>query len=811
MTVSTSPERATGTMSPEKPAVRVSRSERRHRRLGTVRRRWSVIAELLAVAASVVVGYYVLIGRARRLEVRAIADLLHVAGFHRISGALGSTLVIFRPNGETVSASLTPSCSSLMSVLALAALASSVLRRRRVHTFAAFVVAAIMLVAANMLRIGLSAVLGLWLGRPALLLFHDWVGTLWTFAATLAGFLLLVSLTLPTAERAEQDRAGRHTARRPNGWGRTGLGYRVPALDRSQRNHRPTLTGLAMRYLVPGAVRRALAKRREAHRIDYRIGHLSIDQRVGAVVDLAAPGLGVHTASLLAVATYETEAAVLNALANAVVTQQWEPVTSSDVGSLRLWARGWLMSHLIPPVGPLSGGEGPAIVEEMGKGVPAVPIPAVVRPLVPATGRPVVRPLVISESGIEGCSGGGRRLHTVAVTGAGGPAGIAVVRALVAAGHRVIALDADPLAAGLRLAAVAAVIPRADESGYAEGLMAVVEANGPDALICTVAEEYPALMSVIPSLDAAGCRTWLPEPEAAETCLDKQSFARCLRHAGVPHPPTASSARAARRLPGPWIVKPRRGRGSRDVTRVDDPNQLASVMASIPDAIAQSRLSGREFTADVLVDRDGQLITCVPRWRLETKAGISVRGMTFDSEEVTQTAAEALAAVGLTGPANVQGFVDTDGAVAIVEINPRFSGGLPLTLASGADVVGAYLEGICRPDVALRTMLFAPGVRMLRYFAEVFEDAASGLRLADPATLPEPEPMSGALSADMIYRRRLEVLQHGAATKNVQETCLLFGVSRSTFYRWRRRAARDGLASLKPKEPGQPLPPVAVA
>ena len=55
-------------------------------------------------------------------------------------------------------------------------------------------------------------------------------------------------------------------------------------------------------------------------------------------------------------------------------------------------------------------------------------------------------------------------------------------------------------------------------------------------------------------------------------------------------------------------------------------------------------------------------------------------------------AAAALAAVGLTGPANVQGFVADDGAATVVEINPRFSGGLPLTLAAGADVV-ATLPG----------------------------------------------------------------------------------------------------------------------
>ena len=40
-----------------------------------------------------------------------------------------------------------------------------------------------------------------------------------------------------------------------------------------------------------------------------------------------------------------------------------------------------------------------------------------------------------------------------------------------AAGHRVIALDADPLAAGLRLAAVGVVVPAADDPGFGEALL----------------------------------------------------------------------------------------------------------------------------------------------------------------------------------------------------------------------------------------------------------------------------------------------------------------------------------------------------
>ena len=87
----------------------------------------------------------------------------------------------------------------------------------------------------NDLRLAASTLAGSGWGGPALVLFHDWVGTVWNLAATLGGFLLMICLTLPTAERAEQDVAGRHTAHRPDSWARPGLGYRAagrPGTDR---------------------------------------------------------------------------------------------------------------------------------------------------------------------------------------------------------------------------------------------------------------------------------------------------------------------------------------------------------------------------------------------------------------------------------------------------------------------------------------------------------------------------------------------------------------------------------------------------
>ncbi|MET0764234.1 MAG: ATP-grasp domain-containing protein [Blastococcus sp.] len=323
------------------------------------------------------------------------------------------------------------------------------------------------------------------------------------------------------------------------------------------------------------------------------------------------------------------------------------------------------------------------------------------------------------------------RGSAVLVTGSGGPAGIAVIRRLVALGIRVVAADADGTAAGGALAQLSVTVPRADHPRFADALLGAAAAYGVDALISTVAEELPALTASVDRFTAAGVATWLPDVTAVDLCCDKAAFAARMSRAGVPHPATATATAGVHGLPGPWIVKPRDGRGSRGLQFLDNRHAVLAALADDPVLIAQTRLTGREFTADALVDRDGTLLTVVPRWREETKAGISVKGSTFESETVTGLVADALAAVGLVGPANVQGFVADDGTVTVMEINPRFSGGLPLTLAAGADVVGTYLAGIRDPEAQLPMLHFVPGVRMSRYFAETYT-GADGLPVADP-------------------------------------------------------------------------------
>jgi len=305
----------------------------------------------------------------------------------------------------------------------------------------------------------------------------------------------------------------------------------------------------------------------------------------------------------------------------------------------------------------------------------------------------------------------------VLVTGAGGPAGVCAIRGL-APRFGVVAVDADPGAVGLRLAGASRVVPRADRDGFIEALCATALETGASVLLPTVAEELVVLAHRRDELEAAGLAAWLPDPAAVGRCTDKWQFFETLRDASVPTPATGLGG--AEGVPGPWILKPRAGRGSRDVYPVDDPAELAVLLARVTDPIVQHRLEGREFTADALVD-DETVLTVCPRWRLETKAGISTKGLTFRDAAVESVVAAALRAVGLVGPANVQGFVAPNGAVTVMEINPRLSGGLALTQHAGADLLGACVERALGRAPDPERLVARPGVLMVRHFEEVFE------------------------------------------------------------------------------------------
>jgi transposase InsO family protein len=72
----------------------------------------------------------------------------------------------------------------------------------------------------------------------------------------------------------------------------------------------------------------------------------------------------------------------------------------------------------------------------------------------------------------------------------------------------------------------------------------------------------------------------------------------------------------------------------------------------------------------------------------------------------------------------------------------------------------------------------------------------------------EPKESITVTPAEIIYQRRVRVMEHASKT-SVSEACRVFGISRTTYYRWKRMVEPYGLAALMPKTRRAPAMPNA--
>jgi len=64
---------------------------------------------------------------------------------------------------------------------------------------------------------------------------------------------------------------------------------------------------------------------------------------------------------------------------------------------------------------------------------------------------------------------------------------------------------------------------------------------------------------------------------------------------------------------------------------------------------------------------------------------------------------------------------------------------------------------------------------------------------------------------DIVYDRRVRLIEHAAKIGNVAEACRVFGVSRNTYYQWLAKAEKYGLSALLPKDRRTPHQPNAMS
>lgn len=284
---------------------------------------------------------------------------------------------------------------------------------------------------------------------------------------------------------------------------------------------------------------------------------------------------------------------------------------------------------------------------------------------------------------------------------------------------RVVVTDIDPSSPAVHLADRAYRVPISSDPGYVDALLEICVAEKIGLVVPTIDDELEILADARGRFDAAGAVLACSPAGTAALCNDKYRTCRHLSAHGVEAAVSWLPGEIPADAPETLFIKPRVGRGGVGAHLIRNRRELEFFLEYVNNPVVQEFLEGPEFTIDMFCDWNGTPLSIVPRERALVRAGVIDRGRTVKDPALIELGRQVAAVVPFAGAVNVQ--CRMRGNVPVVfEINPRFSGGIPLTIAAGADFPAMLVQLAMGKRVPCMVGRFQADLWMTSYEAGVF-------------------------------------------------------------------------------------------
>jgi len=278
---------------------------------------------------------------------------------------------------------------------------------------------------------------------------------------------------------------------------------------------------------------------------------------------------------------------------------------------------------------------------------------------------------------------------------------------------RIVASDSNPISAGFFMSDAHEVLPEIDSKLYITRLFEIVEKHKIEILMPSSGYDIYQYSENKEKLLKLGALPVVSDKKTMERCRDKmQTFSYLSKKFDLPF----TTLDYKRTMRFPIIAKPRYGKGSKGIVKIDNEKELKYVQIKKDHLIFQEYLPGTEYTIDVLSDLDCEPIIAVPRIRLETKAGISTMGKIVKDENISDTCKSIAKYLKIRGPCCIQMKESKEGILKIVEVNPRLGGGTFFTTLAGANFPAMILDMVNGKKLKIPKI---SEITIVRYFEEI--------------------------------------------------------------------------------------------
>ncbi len=303
----------------------------------------------------------------------------------------------------------------------------------------------------------------------------------------------------------------------------------------------------------------------------------------------------------------------------------------------------------------------------------------------------------------------------VLVPGASAPAAINTIKSLKMVNYpvKIISSDTNPISAGFYLSDAHEVLPEVENQSYTTRLFEIISKHNIGILMPSSGYDIYNFSRNKGNLLDRGAVAVVSDEDVMEKCRDKmETFTFLSQKFASPY----TTVDPNKIIEFPLIAKPRFGKGSKGVVKIDNDDDLKYVQSKNDNLIFQEYLPGTEYTIDVLSDLEGEPIIAVPRIRLQTKAGISTIGKIVKDDSISETCKSIAKYLKIIGPCCIQMKETKDGILKVVEVNPRLGGGTIFTALAGANFPSMILDMVKGKKVEPPVI---SEITVVRYFEEI--------------------------------------------------------------------------------------------
>src|SRR5215207_985000 len=306
----------------------------------------------------------------------------------------------------------------------------------------------------------------------------------------------------------------------------------------------------------------------------------------------------------------------------------------------------------------------------------------------------------------------------VLIPGAGGSAGINTIKSLRLSLFKgnIVSTDSNSLSAGFFLSDFYYIIPPYDDKFFIGKLLKIIKEQNIKILMPSSGFDIYGYSTNYDIIVETGAIPIVSKRKVLEICRDKLLSYQFLSKKF----PFAFTTEYPEKIDTfPIIAKPRFGKGSNNIIMIENKLDLEFIMRKFENMIFQEYLPGTEYTVDVLSDLTEKPIMAIPRIRLDTKAGISVKGKIIRNSMIENLCKNTAETLGIRGPSCIQLKESKNGELKIIEINPRFGGGTIFTTLAGANFPAMLLELVSNNNNNKLIIPQVSEITVVRYYEEI--------------------------------------------------------------------------------------------